>query len=146
MEEHRYIVIVGCGRLGASLADRLSRDGHAVVVIDHDEAAFARLSADYSGFRVDGDATRMAVLTEARLDRADVLIAATHEDNVNLMVAQIAQRLLGVRTVLARVFDPGREAIYARLGIDTVCPTSLSAGVFLRAVAGASPRQEAGGK
>jgi len=135
MKNNRYIVIVGCGRLGSLLANQLSRIGNSVVVIDTDESTFNDLSPDFSGFRLEGDATEIAVLKEARLKRADILIATTHEDNVNLMVAQVAQKVFGVPHVLARVFDPKREEVYAQLGIDTVCPTSVAADMFLRAVA-----------
>jgi trk system potassium uptake protein TrkA len=134
MKNSLYIVIVGCGRLGSDLANRLSRGGHAVVVIDQDESTFDALSPDFSGFRVEGDATQMAVLKEAKLKKADVLMATTHEDNVNLMVAQVAREILGVPHVLARVFDPRRELVYAQLGIETICPTSVAADMFLRAV------------
>jgi len=135
MKNNRYIVIVGCGRLGSLLANQLSRIGNSVVVIDKDESTFNDLSPDFSGFRLEGDATEIAVLKEARLKRADILIATTHEDNVNLMVAQVAQKVFGVPHVLARVFDPKREEVYAQLGIDTICPTSVAADMFLRAVA-----------
>ena len=145
MTHNRYIVIVGCGRLGSHLANQLSRGGHSVVVIDRDEATFGNLSADFSGFRVEGDATQMAVLREARLNRADILIATTHKDNVNLMAAQVARRIFGVSHVLARVFDPRREAVYTRLGIDTICPTSLAAEMFLGAVSGES-KEEGGAR
>jgi len=135
MKNNRYIVIVGCGRLGSHLANQLSREGNSVVVIDRDESAFGDLSSDFSGFRVDGDATQMMMLKEAKLNQADVLIATTHDDNVNLMVAQVAKKIFGVPHVLARVFDPKREMVYARLGIDTISPTSVAVDMFLRAVA-----------
>ena len=135
MKHSRYIVIVGCGRLGSYLANRLSRAGDSVVVIDRNDATFNDLSPDFSGFRVDGDATQMAVLKGAKLSKADVLIATTHEDNINLMVAQVAQRVFHVPHVLARVFDPKREEVYTQLGIDTICPTSVAAEMFLKAVA-----------
>lgn len=135
MKNSRYIVIVGCGRLGAHLANQLSRAGNAVVVIDRNEATFNDLSSAFSGFRVDGDATQIAVLKEAKLNKADILIATTHEDNVNLMVAQVAREIFRVPHVLARVFDPKREEVYAQLNIDTICPTSVAAELFLRAVA-----------
>jgi trk system potassium uptake protein TrkA len=141
MKNNRYIVIVGCGRLGSHLANQLSREGHSVVVIDTDEATFNDLSPDFSGFRVEGDAAHMAVLKEAKLKKADVLIATTHEDNVNLMVAQVARKVFGVPNVLARVFDPKREEVYARLGIETICPTSVAAEIFLRAVANGTAQQ-----
>ncbi len=137
-----YIVVVGCGRLGSQLANELSREGHSVVVIDRDEATFEGFSPDFSGFRIDGDATRLHVLKEAKLKDADFLIATTHEDNVNLMVAQIAQKIFQVPRVLARVFDPRREEVYARMGIDTICPTSVAAGMFLQAVGAGSAGDE----
>jgi trk system potassium uptake protein TrkA len=142
MQNNRYIVIVGCGRLGSHLANQLSRVGHSVVVIDSNEETFNALSPDFSGFRVLGDATQMAVLKEAKLKHADVFFATTHEDNVNLMVAQVAHKLFNVAHVLARVFDPRREQIYDQLGIETICPTSVAAEMFLLAVAS---RRAAGG-
>ena len=142
MKNNRYIVIVGCGRLGSHLANQLSRDGNSVVVIDTDEATFNDLSPDFSGFRVDGDATQMAVLKEAKLKEANILIATTHEDNVNLMVAQVARKIFCVPHVLARVFDPKREEVYAQLGIDTICPTSVAVDMFLRAVANEAAERE----
>lgn len=142
MKNNRYIVIVGCGRLGSRLANQLSRAGNSVVVIDMDEATFSDLSPDFSGFRVDGDATQMAVLKEAKLNKADILIATTHEDNVNLMVAQVARGIFSVSHVLARVFDPKREEVYAQLGIDTICPTSVAEQMFLRAVVNGAAERE----
>ena len=142
MKNSLYIVIVGCGRLGSHLANQLSREGHSVVVIDRDEFTFNDLSPDFSGFRIHGDATQMAVLKEAKLNKADVLIATTHEDNVNLMVAQVARGIFSVPHVLARVFDPKREVVYAQLGIDTICPTSVAAEMFLRAVASGATERE----
>lgn len=139
----RYIVIVGCGRLGSYLSNQLSREGNSVVVIDRNEATFNDLSPDFSGFQVSGDATQMAILKEAKLSQASVLIATTHEDNVNLMVAQVARHIFRVSHVLARVFDPKREVIYAQLGIDTICPTSVAAEMFLRAVANGAMEKEA---
>ncbi|MCU0305883.1 MAG: TrkA family potassium uptake protein [Thermoanaerobaculales bacterium] len=136
MRSQRYAVVVGCGRLGARLANHLSRDGDSVVAIDTGESAFDKLSPDFSGFRLQGDATLMAVLREARLDKADILVATTREDNVNLMVAQVAREIFGVQRVLARLFDPKREAAYERLGIETICPTTLASEAFLRAIEG----------
>lgn len=141
MKNNRYIMIVGCGRLGSLLSNNLSRAGNSVVVIDRDEPTFNDLSPDFSGFRVHGDATQMGVLKEAKISKADVLIATTHDDNVNLMVAQVARRIFRVPHVLARVFDPKREEAYAQLGIDTICPTSVAAEMFLRAVANGTAEQ-----
>lgn len=136
MKRSQYIVVVGCGRLGTLLANQLSRGGHSVVVLDRNPEVFRDLSPDFSGFHVEGDVTHLAVLKEVKLEKADVLIATTHEDNVNLMVAQIALKMFRVPRVLARVFDPKREQVYVQLGIETICPTSVAAHLFLEAVGG----------
>jgi trk system potassium uptake protein TrkA len=143
MQHSRYIVIVGCGRLGSHLANHLSREGNSVVIIDQVETKLNDLSSDFSGFKINGDATRMAVLEEAKLKDADVLIATSHEDNVNLMVAQIALKIYNIPQVMARVFDPQREEVYALLGIETICPTSVAADMFLRDLAEGEKRHEA---
>lgn len=128
-----YVLVVGCGRLGSHLANLLSRDGHRVVVIDKDCGSFARLSPEaYSGFHVEGDASEPSVLREAEIEKADLLIAATHEDNVNVMVALVAKRVFGVKHVMARVYDPGREDLYRDLGLETVCPTLIAGDAFLK--------------
>lgn len=125
------VVVVGCGRLGALLAGRLSARGAEVVVVDTAPDTFEALGPEFSGFRVVGDATELAVLREARVAAADAVIVATRDDNTNMMVAQVAKQVLGVRTALARVFDPARESIYHSLDIETVCPTTLAAGVVV---------------
>ena len=127
----QYIVVVGCGRLGAYLANQLSQDGHSVVVVDVDGESFRHLSVAYSGFRLEGDGTELAVLRQAKADRADLVMATTRSDNVNLMVAQLAKNLLGVSRVIARVFDPEREESYRRLGVETVCSTVIAGEAFL---------------
>jgi trk system potassium uptake protein TrkA len=126
-----FVIVVGCGRLGAYLASQLSQDGHSVVVVDVDESSFASLTAGFSGFRLEGDATELAVLRQAKTDKADRLIAVTPHDNVNLAVAQIGKTIFQVPRVVARVSDPQREAIFRDLGIHTVCPLSLAASQLL---------------
>ncbi|HDT12773.1 MAG TPA: TrkA family potassium uptake protein [Candidatus Aminicenantes bacterium] len=137
-----FIIIVGCGRLGGFLANRLSRGGHSIVVIDNKMAAFDKLSSDFSGFKIEGDATEAAVLENARVDKADALIAATREDNANLMIAQVARKVFGVSKVVARVFDPSREEIYQDLGIDTICPTTIATEEFIRYLADGEEQNE----
>jgi trk system potassium uptake protein TrkA len=120
-----YIIIVGCGRLGAYLANRFSRAGHSVVVIDGDAESFEKLSLHFSGFKIEGDATELQVLKQAKIDQADLLLATTDDDNINLMVAQVARKIFAVPRVMARVYTPDRENIYADLGIETICPTTI---------------------
>jgi trk system potassium uptake protein TrkA len=136
MVSNSYVVVVGCGRLGSLLANRLSSLGSSVVVIDREDAAFENLSTEFSGFRVTGDAAELAVLRQARIDKAECLLAITSHDNVNLMVAQVAQTVFDVPQVMARVNDPSREAVYREFGIETICPTNLTAAAFLGALRG----------
>lgn len=136
MKNSLYIIIVGCGRLGSYLANNLSGAGLSVVVIDKDDSVFNNLSQDFSGFRISADATHLQILKQAKIDKADAFIATTREDNVNLMVAQVARKIYAVPTVLARVFDPKREEVYTKLGIGTICPTSVAAELFLGIIRG----------
>jgi len=122
---HMFIIIVGCGRLGSYLANRLSEAGHSVVAVDMNEEAFESLSPEFSGFRLEGDATEFGVLREAEIADADMVIVTTHNDNINLLVSQVAKKLFGVERVVARVFEPERERTYRDLGIDTVCPVTM---------------------
>lgn len=132
MPQSQHIVIVGCGRLGGALANRLSKSGHRIVVIDQKEAAFDKLANDFSGYKLIGDAVELHVLREARIDLADYLFATTTSDNTNLMVAQVARTVFNVPRVVARVFDPPREEIYRGFGIETISPTVLSTEAFLK--------------
>lgn len=134
MPESKQIVIVGCGRLGGALANQLSKDGHRLVVIDRNPSAFDKLTVDFSGYKILGDAVERHILEQARIGQADYLFATTTEDNINLMVAQVAKVIFNVPTVVARVFDPGREQVYSEFGIDTVSPTRLMSNVFLELV------------
>ena len=136
-----YIVIAGCGRLGVHLANQLSREGNSVVVIDVNEVKFKNLSAEFSGFRMEGDASELEILKRAKTQEAQKLIAVTRNDNVNLTIAQIAQVVLHVPTVVARVSDPQREAIFRELGIHTVCPVLLATDELVRRFAEPHPRE-----
>lgn len=127
----QYIIVVGCGRLGSILANRLSSQGNSVVIIDPHENSFNNLSSDFSGFQIIGNASEIEILRSAKADQADCLLAVTDQDNINLMVAQVAQSVFKIGTVLARVFDPAREKIYREFGIATISPTKLSADAFM---------------
>jgi len=133
--ENLFIFIVGCGRLGSFLANRLSSKGHSVVVIDIRDSAFDALSAEFSGFRMVGDATEFTVLKEAKIKEADVFIATTRDDNVNLMVSQIAKNIFHVPKVMARIFDPKRESIYKDFDIEAISPTLIAVELFLESIA-----------
>jgi trk system potassium uptake protein TrkA len=118
-------VIVGCGRVGATLAEALEALGHEVIIIDIRTSAFDRLSSTFRGAAVRGDGTDEDVLRRAGVEGADFFIALTEGDNRNIMAAQIAARSFGIPKVVAKVNDPVRAEAYATLGIATLCRTNL---------------------
>ena len=118
-------VIVGCGRVGAALAEALDNAGHAVVVMDTTTRAFDRLSDEFKGQAVRGDGTDEDVLRRAGTEGADVFLALTEGDNRNVMAVQVAMEKLSVGKALAKINDPVRAAAYAELGIATVCRTTM---------------------
>jgi trk system potassium uptake protein TrkA len=119
------IVIVGCGRVGASCAELWDTAGHEVVILDLDSRAFDRLPSSFSGTAIRGDGTDEDVLRRAGAEGADVLLALTEGDNRNIMSAQVANEALGVRRVIAKINDPLRAKAYAELGVATLCRTGL---------------------
>lgn len=125
------VVIFGCGRVGSLAATLLSGQGAEVVIVDRDEGAFGALSGEYSGFTITGDASEMGVLRQAGLSQTDVVFAATDSDTLNLMVAQMAREVFGVKRVMARVFLPEWEGTYRELGIGAISPVSLAVQAFL---------------
>jgi trk system potassium uptake protein TrkA len=136
MKKNDYVLIVGCGRFGSYLANRLSAAGHSVVVIDRDERAFANLTIEFSGFKVLGDATELTVLKQGGIERADCVLATAQEDNVNFMVAQAAKVMFNRPKVMARVADPARETAYHEFGIEVISPIVLAGEAFMRSLNG----------
>lgn len=126
-----YIIIVGCGRLGSHIANLFSKQKKSVVIIDKEESAFRRLNIDFSGFTIEADAIEEDILLEAKIDKADIVITVTDDDNTNIMIAQIAKKIYKVPKVIARLFDTNMQKVYEGLDIKTVCPTILSAEKFL---------------
>ena len=122
-----YIVIAGCGRVGARLATDLATDGHDVVVIDLESGRFSNLGPTFNGMTVLGNAIDEDVLRSAGIEKADAFAAATSHDSVNIMAAQIARQIFGVPRVAARLAEPKREPIMREFRLDTVCATNLAA-------------------
>ncbi len=121
-----YIIIVGCGRIGSMLATDLSNDGNDVVIIDRDRTQLEVLGSGFNGMRSVGVEYDNDVLLEAGIEKADVFYAMTPNDNVNLVAAQIASKVFGVKRVISRVNDPSKQFLYDQLGIESICPTSLT--------------------
>lgn len=122
----RY-VIVGCGRVGSALAKLLDSDGHEVIVVDENAAAFKRLGSKFKGHEVVGTGIDYDVLKRAGAAGADGFVAVTNGDNRNIMAALIAQRMFKIKRIVARIYDPPRGQMYRELGVQTVCPTTVGA-------------------
>ena len=119
------VVIMGCGRLGSTLAAELDAEGHSVVVIDQDASAFNWLPDSFHGRTVLGSGEDVAVQARAGVPQADIFLALANGDNRNAMAAQVALHIHGARRVVARIYDPERAEIYRALGIRVVNPTTV---------------------
>jgi trk/ktr system potassium uptake protein len=125
-----FVLIVGSGRVGSTVAKRMINAGHDVSVLDESPEAHARLDhgldeswEELGGRFTVGTALEVDALMEAGIEQADVVICSTDGDNTNIVVAQIAQKRFNVPKVLARVLDPYRAEWYREQGLETVCPT-----------------------
>jgi trk/ktr system potassium uptake protein len=119
------VVIVGCGRVGGFLAGVLDSAGHQVTIVDLERAAFVHLPAGFKGTTLLGNGTDLDVLRSAGIDKTDALFALTQGDNRNLMAAQIAKNVFGVKQVFSKVNDPIRANTYRQHGIRTFSRTSI---------------------
>ena len=127
-----HVVIVGCGRVGSSLARALTGDGHTVAIIDRRGDSFTRLGADFAGRTVQGIGFDRDRLVEAGIEDAGALAAVTSGDNSNILVARVARENFGVEQVVARIYDPRRAVIYQRLGIMTVATVAWTTDQVMR--------------
>src|SRR5690242_7748806 len=120
-----FVIIMGCGRVGARLAQMLTSAGHEVTILDIKSSAFNRLGSDFKGTTILGNGIDQEVLKRAGIERADAFVAATQGDNRNIMSSQIAQHIFGVKRVVTRVYDPLRSATFAALGLHALSPTLI---------------------
>jgi trk system potassium uptake protein TrkA len=147
-----FIVIVGAGRVGSSLARAMLRDGHEVSCLDEDPESHARLEVglersweDSGGQFTVGTGLEIEALEASGVDRADAFVAATDGDNTNIVIAQIAQRRFAVPMVIARILDPLRAKWYEEQGVNTICPTKIAIEMLEREVREAAGNIAAGG-
>lgn len=131
-----FVVIMGCGRVGARLAGMLTRAGHEVTILDVRTAAFSRLGPEFTGTTIMGSGTDQEVLRRAGIERADAFVAATQGDNRNIMASQVAQHIFGVSRVVTRVYDPLRSETFATLGLRAISPTKIGADKFYEELTG----------
>jgi trk system potassium uptake protein TrkA len=127
-----HIVIMGCGRVGSTLAHILEDRDNTVAVIDRDPEAFRRLRSAFKGDRITGVGFDRAVLIQAGIERADAFAAVSSGDNSNIISARVARETFSVRRVAARIYDPRRAEVYERLGIPTVATVRWTADQMLR--------------
>jgi trk system potassium uptake protein TrkA len=137
-----HVVIVGCGRVGSSLARSLIGAGHSVAVIDRKPDSFERLGPNFSGQAITGIGFDRDRLLEAGIEKAEAVAAVTNGDNSNILVARVARENFGIERVVARIYDPQRAAIYQRLGIATVATALWTTERVLRRVLPDAPAVE----
>ena len=131
-----FVVIMGCGRVGARLARLLAKAGHEVTILDIKSSAFSRLGSDFTGTKVLGNGVDQEVLRRAGIERADAFVAATQGDNRNIMASQLAQVQFGVKNVVTRIYDPVRSDTFAALGLKAISPTVIGASKFYEELTG----------
>jgi trk system potassium uptake protein TrkA len=127
-----HFVIMGCGRVGATLATSLEDSGHSVAIVDQNAEAFRRLPADFAGRKVTGMGFDRDTLVQAGIEDAYAFAAVSDGDNSNILAARVVRETYGVDHVVARIYDPGRAEIYERLGIPTVATVLWTADQVLR--------------
>jgi trk system potassium uptake protein len=127
-----HFVIMGCGRVGSTLAHSLEGLGHDVAVVDQDETAFRRLGVSFEGRRVTGVGFDRDTLREAGIEQAHAFAAVSSGDNSNILAARVARETFGIENVVARIYDPGRAEIYQRLGIPTVATVRWTSDQMMR--------------
>jgi trk system potassium uptake protein len=136
-----HVVIMGCGRVGSTLARSLEDRNHTVSIIDSEPDAFRRLGPGFNGDKITGYGFDQAVLEKAGIRRADAFAAVSSGDNSNIIAARVARETFGIQQVVARIYDPGRAEVYQRLGITTVATVKWTSDQVLRRLlpAGAEP-------
>jgi len=136
------VIILGCGRVGSTLARSLDSSNHEVTVIDWNEQQFQRLGSNFGGETVIGTGIDEDVLRLAGIEYADVFVAVTNGDNRNIMASQIARTVFDVSHVLTRIYDPVRATMYHQLGLDTVCSTTTMADIMQSKITSEAAIQE----
>jgi trk system potassium uptake protein TrkA len=127
-----HVIIGGCGRVGAQLAEQLARGGHDVVIIDADPESFDRIGSAFNGETLIGNIINKDTLQRAGIEKADAVAAVTNLDNANLMAVQIARELFDVDVTVARLFNPQREESYRKIGVTYVSGTRLVARAIMK--------------
>ena len=134
-------VVIGCGRVGSSVAKGLAADGWDVTVVDENEDALGRLGQGWRGGFVVGHGMDVTVLERAGIETADAVVVATNGDNTNIVIGQVVQKRYDIGTVVVRVLDPARAKLYSDRGMSIVCPTQTAISGLLETVRAAAPKE-----
>ncbi len=134
------IIVIGCGKVGSSLAGALVSQGHDVVIIESDSKLIQNAD-DLDCIKITGVPIDRDVLKQAGIETADVLCAVTQNDNINIMVAQIASEIFNIPRIITRIFNPISREVFEQFNLNTICSTELTVQAFLRKIAGESQEQ-----
>jgi trk system potassium uptake protein len=126
-------LIIGCGRVGSSIALQLLQEEWEVTVVDENEDALSRLGEHWPGAFVVGHGMDVDVLRAAGIEEADAVVVATDGDNTNIVIGQVAQKRFGIDCVVVRILDPARADFYSERGLRTVCPTKTAIDTLMEA-------------
>jgi trk system potassium uptake protein TrkA len=127
-------LIIGCGRVGATIALQLNIEGWDVTVVDENEDALSRLGDNWPGAFIVGHGMDADLLRQAGIEEAEAVVVATNGDNTNIVIGQVAQKRFGINCVVVRILDPARADVYAARGLRTVCPTKTAIDTLIDAV------------
>lgn len=130
------ILIIGCGKVGAGLANSLSKSGHDVAVVDAHQEHLTRLEDSFTGYAIQGVPIDLEVLQKAGIEGCEFVAAVTDDDNVNVMVSQLAKEFFNVPKVLTRIYDPRRKDVFAQFGLHTISPTALTVDIIEKIING----------
>ena len=139
------LIVIGCGRVGSTIAKRFAAEGWDVTAVDENESALNRLGEDWTGGFIVGHGMDTEILREAGIEDADSVVVATDGDNTNLIIGQVAQKRFGIDCTVVRILDPARADFYRERGMRTICPTSTAIDALTEAVRSCDisrPREE----
>jgi trk system potassium uptake protein len=128
------LIVIGCGRVGSTIAKRFASEGWEVTAVDEKESALSRLGENWTGGFIVGHGMDVAVLRTAGIEEADAVVASTDGDNTNLIIGQVAQKRFGIDCTVVRILDPARADFYRERGLRTICPTSTAIDALSEAV------------
>ncbi|HEY6069283.1 MAG TPA: TrkA family potassium uptake protein [Gaiellaceae bacterium] len=139
------LIVIGCGRVGSTIAKRFAGTGWEVTAIDEKESALSRLGENWTGGFVVGHGMDVTVLREAGIEDADAVVVSTDGDNTNVIIGQVAKKRFGIDCTVVRILDPARADFYRERGLRTICPTSTAIDALsdaVRSCENAPPREE----